>query len=700
MPSTIELRSAFDPNGTVTIKAMADASPDASSSAEGGRKKLATFEMLAYTGGKLHMPDLPYPVVVVLAGMKHKQKHPIRYDHDEKILLGHSERVIAASSNVTATGVFSGKHEKVEEVIEMGLNEFPWQASIHAQVTEVSWLDDGESTVVNNREISGPCYIGNQSILREITIAANGVDDDTSLTVAASLGNQPMEAAMSTSQTTPGQAANNQPAPGTTAPAIDPANVSPANPVDVSASVQPGGSTIPVSSATGNQLPADIQRQNELIAANEERVAGIQRICASYDSPPMFTPDGATEPVLLSSHAIRANWTTDVVQAIASRNDRPQAPAGHVRSHEMPTELLIEAAICKTGRLESLERRFDEKTLSTVDQHRDLRNGVGLQQLLIMAAYIGGMPMRAGGLSNSDIPGVLKAAFSTNALNSILSNVASKFMMDGFASIESAWKKIASIGSPNNFLEYETYRLQDSGVFEKVPSTGIIPAGKVSDTGYGNRADEYAKYISIGRKAIKNDNIGIITQAPFQLSRGAHKGLNRVFWAEFQKNLAQFFTTQRGNYAAGADTDLGVDGLTRAVAMLKQIKDDGGKDPMDTMGRYLVCNANDETLANTLYQSQNLITGTGGTQGNANVHAGKYEPVASAYLTDPDAWYLLADPNDLPIIEVGFVDGQQEPIIEEAIPDATHSGIILRGFYDFGVRKQEYRGGVRMKGKA
>jgi hypothetical protein len=63
-------------------------------------------------------------------------------------------------------------------------------------------------------------------------------------------------------------------------------------------------------------------------------------------------------------------------------------------------------------------------------------------------------------------------------------------------------------------------------------------------------------------------------------------------------------------------------------------------------------------------------------------------------------WYLLADPQDLPAIEIVFLNGNEQPTVETADADFNTLGIRMRGFHDFGVAKQEYRGGVAMKGEA
>jgi len=65
----------------------------------------------------------------------------------------------------------------------------------------------------------------------------------------------------------------------------------------------------------------------------------------------------------------------------------------------------------------------------------------------------------------------------------------------------------------------------------------------------------------------------------------------------------------------------------------------------------------------------------------------------------PQAWYLLADPKDLATIEVAFLGGEERPTIEQADADFSVLGIQMRGFHDFGTRKQDPRGAVKMMGR-
>ncbi len=92
---------------------------------------------------------------------------------------------------------------------------------------------------------------------------------------------------------------------------------------------------------------------------------------------------------------------------------------------------------------------------------------------------------------------------------------------------------------------------------------------------------------------------------------------------------------------------------------------------------------------------------------SANPHVGKFDVVSSTYLSNESftgnsskAWYLLADPNRLPAIEVAFLNGVDQPTVEKTDADFNTLGIQFRGYIDFGVREQDYRGAIKLKGEA
>jgi hypothetical protein len=112
-----------------------------------------------------------------------------------------------------------------------------------------------------------------------------------------------------------------------------------------------------------------------------------------------------------------------------------------------------------------------------------------------------------------------------------------------------------------------------------------------------------------------------------------------------------------------------------------------------------------KVTANALMKSERLITGASATYGEANPYAGRFTVESSPYMSNTSytgysaaAWYMLANPAELPVIEIAALYGRVEPVIETADADFNVLGVQMRGYSDIGVNLQEYRGGVRADG--
>lgn len=380
---------------------------------------------------------------------------------------------------------------------------------------------------------------------------------------------------------------------------------------------------------------------------------------------------------------------------------------------------VLEAALCITGKLPGVEAAFSDRALTAAAKFYP--RGVGLKELLSIAAQ--GSPgynrfgadlhdqFRAAFSASSPPAEIRAAGFSTMSMTGILSNVANKFFLSGFDAIESSWRSISSVSSAPDFKDLSSYRLTGDFEYEKVGPDGEIKHGTLGEQEYGNRVETYAKMLTITRRMWIDDDLGALTTLPKHLGRGAATAFNKVFWREFMDNAA-FFTTGRGNLLEGAtagtdDTRLNIEGLTRAeAAFLDQTTPDG--DPLGVEPKVLLVPNALGALARQLMNSVEVRTNVDGdSYGTGNPHAGNYTVVRSSYLGNTNftgnskaAWYLIADPEDLAVINAAFLDGRDRPTIESAQADFSTLGVSFRGVHEFGIRKQEYRAGVRMKGEA
>jgi len=235
---------------------------------------------------------------------------------------------------------------------------------------------------------------------------------------------------------------------------------------------------------------------------------------------------------------------------------------------------------------------------------------------------------------------------------------------------------------------------------------GELKHGTLGEESYTNKADTYGLMLAIDRRDIINDDLGAITTVPRKLGRGSGLKINDIFWTIFLDS-ASFFTAGNKNYLTGTDTVLSIDGLSKAEkAFMDQVDSDGK--PIGIMPQIMLVPTALSAMATQLFKSVEIRDTTASTKYPvANPHQGKFRAEVSRYLSNSSytgnsekAWYLLADPTDLPVIEVAFLNGQESPTIETAEADFNVLGVQMRGYHDFGVALQDPKGGVKSKGEA
>jgi Mu-like prophage major head subunit gpT len=480
-----------------------------------------------------------------------------------------------------------------------------------------------------------------------------------------------------------------------------------------------GGSGDVVPGATGSasatiaaaqnfdDLRADLRAEfREQQAAETTRINSIRRLCAANSGVQITVDDNEVD---LEAHAIATeDFTPERVELEILRASRPTGPAIHIADTGAPANDVIEAALCRTGKLstDTLEASFDDKTLSAADRH--YRRGIGLQEMLLQAAFANGYSGRGFRLHNGNLNEVLRAAFTTADLSGILSNSANKFLLESFNFVESVWREIAAIGQVGDFKTHTRYRLTGDAEFEQVGQDGKLKHGTLGEDNFTTQADTYGKIYSITRTMLIDDDLDALSQLQRRIGRGSALKLNKVFWALFINN-STFFTTARKNYFTGGTSALDSGSLQTAEQMFLDQTDQEGN-PLGAMPSLLLVPTGLGVTARELFVSTNINTGGSSTKTkvpSTNIWSGKYRPVVSTYLSNAAftgnsalAWFLLSDPRDLATIEVAFLNGVETPTVESADADFDQLGIQMRGYFDFGVGTQEYRGGVKSKGEA
>jgi hypothetical protein len=479
----------------------------------------------------------------------------------------------------------------------------------------------------------------------------------------------------------------------------------------------PAGGEVPVRASGGNGhgeplTDPDRERQQFYDTQRRERERRT-RITQLNCSAVRDCPDLLDELERLAATAIEDGWSVDRYQLEELRAVRPR-PSVVVASRggrgELPDAAVIEAAVCRAGNLEGREGAYRPEVLEAADRYWP--HGLGLQELLLTFA-------RRSGYSGLSLRGnersILKAAFdgqiqatgwgpSTSPnLSGILANVANKFVRVAFEGIDTVWQKVAATRSVNDFKQITTYSLTGDFTYQKLPPGGQIKHGQLGAVSYTNQVDTYARMLGLDRRDLINDDLGALATVGRRLGRGGALALNLAFWTEFLNN-STFFTAGTNSLLTGAGSALSLAALDAAYsAFVRQTDPDGL--PLGIQPATLLVPTALYATARQLMNSELLVSGATTAAGNTNVWRGMFEVVSSPYMQNASltgnsatAWYLLANPNDLPVIEVAFLNGAQQPTVDTMEADFAMLGISMRAYFDFGPKRQEYRGGVKSAG--
>lgn len=654
----------------------------------------AKFSSVFYTGGPLSVSGWDLPVVVDLAGLTAGNVLVANLDHDPVKRVGNFE-VMNDGTQLIANGSATAATEYSREVVESARNGYQWQASLEVSPSKVEQVAKGKTVEVNGQQITGPVYVTRKGTLKGFAFVSHGADDNTTAAIAASAASSNLKG-------------------GYMKPELKNWIEAMGFDADTLTAEQLAGLETTYNGKTAPAKKVSSDNPFEARKIEAKRKEDIRTIANKVMDSRGSNAHEIFEIEKMCDHAITAGMSSsefhlELLQATLPDPNQPR-DRGHQRSGV--SSRVIEAAVCQAGRLEGYEDQYDDQTLQAA--HDKFKGRIGLKQLMLIAAQDRGYSAGNSFEVNIDVQRaafgmtasrqINASGFSTIDISVILSNVANKFLRQGWDAVDMTPLRIAAVRPVNDFKTITTVSLTGDLQFDKIGASGEIKHGTLGETAYSNKADTYARMLSITRQDIINDDMGALTSVPRRLGRGAGLKLNDIFWSKFLNNSA-FFTTARKNVNEGV-ANMTVGGLTATETIFMDQVDPDGK-PLGIMPALLVVPTPLKVSANTLMRSERLITGENATLGEANPYAGRFQVESSPYLSNASytgnssiAWYMLANPAELPMIEIAALFGRVEPVVETADADFNVLGVQMRGYSDVGVELQEYRAAVRADGNA
>lgn len=259
----------------------------------------------------------------------------------------------------------------------------------------------------------------------------------------------------------------------------------------------------------------------------------------------------------------------------------------------------------------------------------------------------------------SESLGIMRESVSSSTFSAALGDSITRRMQAlylGMVDLDT-WKKVAIWGPVNDFRTQERIRIGGYGNLPAVAQGAAYQA-------LTSPGDEKATYAVSKRggtedvtlEAIKNDDVQALRRIPLELALAAKNTLYEFVFDFYRTNPTIYDTkalyhADHGNLftAALAASEF----AAHRLAMQKQTRAGSGKRLATAPTALLVPFELQETAYNLFVRGQNLD--------KTFVQTINPEVIPVSYWTDGNDWVTVGDPNRAPVVEIGFLDGREEP---------------------------------------
>jgi len=600
-------------------------------------------EVVAYSGNLMVVP-LWGTVGLDLSGLDVSGQVPLLADHDAGVGgVVGHGEARIADGRLLVTGVLSGAGEAARQVVELARRGFAFQASVGVEVVEHERVGPNRKAEVNGRVLSSP---------RGFMLVRRGRLREVSIT--------PLGADADTR-------------------------------VSIAASAAGGRKDMSTDA---------MSVEEQAIRADErERVRRIETLCAAPGGG-----WGENQPRVeeLKAAALAGDITEQDLSGqllTILRESRPKwFPPSRSSSRAVGQATLLEAALLGHMGLGEL----GEKTLGPLAMEHGAALGATHALDLCRAALA---------YECRDVPRgreeLVRAALSTVSLPTALGNVANKLLLDSYNEVPASWKSFCSLRSVADFKPNTAIRPSFMTPLEPVAPGGELKHGTVGESVTTFKADTFGKMLSIDRRDLINDDLGLFTTTAQALGRAAMRKVSDLVYEVLLGNEGDFFSEGNGNYLSGANSALSFDSLAAAITLMRSQRDAEGND-LDLKPATLLVPPGLETVARALLNSEFIQRAVDVPTGNSLRQAvnleveprlantAKFGAAASS-----KHWYLFAAPSANAMI-VAFLDGRQSPTVEAfgLDHDVERLAFSWRCYHDFGTALVDARAAVRSKGQA
>lgn len=414
----------------------------------------------------------------------------------------------------------------------------------------------------------------------------------------------------------------------------------------------------------------DVQAQDQVTTgpgAEASQAADAQKVVQAVSRAGLsakFASDLLAEGVTMEVASER------IIDAMAAKSAdggdiANHAPAANVVSDGVDRMKagMVEALSAKAGLEGGKRNEFSSMSLRELARHT-------LNERGIKAPVAGGA---MGMVGTAFVPSMAGGTYhNTSDFGEVLADVANKSMLKGYQEAPETFEKFTRRGVLTDFKATKRVGLGLFPALDQVEENGEFKFGTVGDHSETIVLATYGKLFSISRQAVINDDLSAFTQVPSLMGRAARRTVGSLVYALLSANNAMsdgtaLFATGHSNLAsAGALPDeTSIDAAIQAMAQQKPRKTEDANASLNIVPKYLICGyANRAAVLAALNSEKTPSSANNKASGRYNTVYQAAEPIFDGRIKGNE-WYMAADPNLYDTIEVAYLDGVEEPFIDQ-----------------------------------
>lgn len=295
---------------------------------------------------------------------------------------------------------------------------------------------------------------------------------------------------------------------------------------------------------------------------------------------------------------------------------------------------------------------------------------------------------------------------STSDFPVLLENAMHKALLQGYRAIPDTWSRFCARGSVSDFRAHGRHRTGSIGNYQTTNENGeyvnvAIPDGEKQTL----TAVDRGIIINLTYQMIVNDDLGAFIGLAADLGRSGARTIESAVYALLAENSGlgptmadtnPLFYARTGANNIGTGAAISMASIEADRVVMASQTDVGGNDFLDARPAVWVGPMGSGGTARSINEAQ-YDPDTANKLQKPNMVRGLFRDIVDSPRISGTRYYMFADPAEIPVIEVAFVNGESEPYImqEEAF---TSRGVKYRATLDFGVAAVGFRGCVTNAG--